>query len=171
MIVVRRLGYCSKTPPPSRGWTFLCWTRTLTPAHHCNASSDRAGLGVPAMPASHGAGAGCAHADPGVARRGGRVSGNDGSKCSTKAKRCRLSPPPREDDPAPSSWWRRASLLPPQAPHLHGKLTVSLRDDNYLLVHMSGQETSFWVRFLGTGQLAGDQPSSIRTVMTCWPIS
>ena len=53
-------------------------------------------------------------------------SGGDGSKGHSKPKRCRLSPPPHDgEQSAPSSWWRRASLLPPQAPHLAGKLTVS----------------------------------------------
>ena len=59
---------------------------------------------------------------------------DDGDSCQhkrhsafegSKARRCRLSPPPCDGEPAQGSWWRPAVLLPPQAPHLSGRLTVS----------------------------------------------
>ena len=63
-------------------------------------------------------------------------SDDDDSECrkhqrhsvvSGRAGRSRLSPPPPCDGEfAPGgAWWRPAVLLPPQAPHLIGRLTVS----------------------------------------------
>jgi len=44
----------------------------------------------------------------------------------SKARRCWLSPPPCDSDiTAPGYCWRAAVLLPPQARHLSGRLTVS----------------------------------------------
>jgi hypothetical protein len=97
-------------------------------------------------------------------------SGNDGSKRSSKPKRCRLSPPPCDADPAPSSWWRRASLLPPQSPHLHGKLTVRSRYDSFFTCAdvMTGDAST--VHTLDSDRSASGLSSSVFIVFSREPL-
>jgi len=62
--------------------------------------------------------------DDSDSRKHRRHKGPEGSR----AKQCRLSPPPCDGElAAPGAWWRPVVLLPPQAPHLSGRLTVSCR--------------------------------------------